>query len=39
VTVRRGGVAEVTSLASLTRLREAARVHQLAERDRAGQVA
>ena len=36
VVVRRGGTAELASLASLSRLREAHHSHKLAERDRAG---
>jgi hypothetical protein len=39
VIIRRGGLAELASLASLARLREASRVHQLAGRGRAGQNA
>jgi hypothetical protein len=35
VTVRRGGAAELASLASLARLREAHQIRKLAERDRA----
>lgn len=36
VIIRRGGLAELASLASLTRLREAGHTHQLAGRGRAG---
>jgi len=39
VIIRRGGLAELASLASLARLREASRIHQLAGRDRAGENA
>lgn len=39
VIIRRGGLAELASLASLARLREASHIHQLAGRDRAGQNA